>query len=213
MLQSVRLPYVRFETSVAESKDAKGHPIYQNVYHAYVTPAGGKDEVVKVAEEWIAELKKKGDTRGPFDAAANEYRVWHEQFSKAFDAFRNGEEMQIAGTPLRACMAFLKSEIMQAERAHIFSIEDLAACNEEALANMGLGARNLKVKAQEILNTKSGTGQAEEIAALRQKVEDLQDLIEAMRAAGIQAAKPEGNAAVAAATKSAGKSAAKKKAA
>ncbi len=185
MLQTVRLPYVRFETSVAESKDAQGHPIYQNVYHAYVTPAGGKDEVVKVAEEWIAELKRKGDTRGPFDAAANEYRVWHEQFSKAFDAFKNGEEMQITGTPLRACMAFLKSEIMQAERAHIFSIEDLAACNEEALANMGLGARNLKVKAQEILNSKNSTGQAEEIAALRQKIDDLHDVIAAMKAAGL----------------------------
>ena len=186
MLQTVRLPYVHFETNVAESKDEAGHPIYKNIYHAYITPAGGKDEVVKVAEEWIADLKRKGDTRGPFDAAANEYGVWYQHFSKAFEAYKSGEEMQGLGTPLRACLAFLKSEVMQAERAHIYSIEDLAACNEEALGRMGMGARNLKDKAQEILKNKGDSHQAEEIIALRQQVADLKDMVDAMRKAGIE---------------------------
>lgn len=186
MLQQVRMPYVRFETSVKESKDGNGHIVRQNVYHAHITPAGGKDEVVKVASEWISELQTKGNTRGPFDQAANEYRVWYDHFAKNFEAYKKGEEMQTSGTPIRASLAFMKSEIMQAESAKIYSIEDLANCNEEAIQQMGVGARALKAKAAEILKTKDASHAAEEITALRQQVEELKTMIDAMKEAGLQ---------------------------
>lgn len=186
MLQQVRMPYVRFETAVKETKDEKGHAIYKNAYFAHITPAGGKDEVVKDAEEWIRELQRKGDTRGPFDQAANEYGKWFEHFGKGFAAYKAGEEMQTTGTPIRACMAFMKSEIAQAESAKIFSIEDLAGCNEEAIQRMGVGARSLKDKAVAILKNKDSSHSGEEISALRKQVEDLKTMIESMKDAGIE---------------------------
>ena len=186
MLQQVRMPYVRFDVTVRESKDGDGHIVRQNVYYAHITPAGGKDEVVKIASEWIDELRRKGDTRGPFDQAANEYGRWYEHFSKGFESYKKGEEMQTDGTPIRASLAFMKSEIMQAESAKLYSIEDLAACNEEAIQQMGVGGRALKAKAAEILKTKDASHAAEEIIALRQQVEELKTLVNDMKDAGMQ---------------------------
>ena len=103
MLQQARMPFVRFDTVVAETRDTEGHALYKNKYYVFITPAGGKDELMKDAEEWITELRRKGETRGAFDAAAGEYTRWYEHFSKGFDAYKKGEEMQTTGTPIRAC--------------------------------------------------------------------------------------------------------------
>ena len=196
MLQTVRLPFVRFETEVAESKDAEGHAVYKNKYTVYITPAGGKDEVVKNAEEWLVELRRKGETRGPFDQAANEYGVWYDRFSKVFEQYKAGEEMTFEGIPLRACMAFLKAEIVQCERAHIYSLEDLANVNEEGLGHIGLNARTLKHKAQEILKNKGDSKQAEEVVALRLQVEELKTQVQQLLDSGLELHKKRGRVAM-----------------
>lgn len=185
MIQQPRLPYVQFRVEALEVKDEDGHITYKNQYWADVVPAGGKDVVVKDAVEWIAELRRKGETRGPFDANAGEYRVWHEHFHKAFEQFRAGEEMTVVGTPLRAILAFTKAEIAQAEGIRIYSLEDLAAANEEALRHMGIGARAMKDKAVQLLASKGENHLAEENAALRVRLEQMEARIEEMLAAGL----------------------------
>jgi hypothetical protein len=156
MLQQARLPYVRFETQVRERKDAQGHSVFDNIYYAHITPAGGKDEVVKVAEEWLEDLRNKASVRGPFDSAASEYDQWYTRFKQGFEQFKAGEELTCNGTPLRASMAFTKAEVAQAEAVKIFSIEDLAACNEEAIGRMGMNGRGLKMKAHKLLESAGG---------------------------------------------------------
>lgn len=185
MLQQVRLPFVRFENQVKETKDPEGHTLYADVTYAYITPAGGKDEVVKLADDWIRELRDKSMVRGPFDSAANEYTKWYEGFSEMLKRFRAGQEMLTTGTPLRASMAFTKAEIAQCEAVKIFSIEDLSVANEEALSRMGMGGRNLKTKAQKLLESKDGDKLAQENEALRVKLADLESKVEKMLAAGI----------------------------
>lgn len=188
MIQQPKLPYVQFRVDVEESKDPEGHIVYRNKYWADVVPAGGKDVVVKDAEEWLAQLRVKGDTRGLFDSAANEYRAWYEHFSKAFEKFKAGEELTVAGTPLRALLAFTKAEIAQCEGARIYSLEDLASCNEEGLRHIGIGGRALKDKASQLLASKGENKIAEELAAAHVKIEELQTRIEQFIAAG---AKPQ----------------------
>ena len=180
-LQPIRLPHARFESVVIETKDANGHPVYTDRYMAYVTPIGGKDEAVKIAEEWIADLGKKASDHF---GAPTEYATWYDHFSKQFEAFKQGHELSCTGTPLRVCMAFSGSEIKRCELIHVFSLEDLASLNEEGLGRLGMGGRNLKIKAQEILANNKTTKPAEEIAALRQKVTDLEQLVQDMIAAG-----------------------------
>lgn len=184
MIQQPKLPYVRFTSEVKEVRDAEGHIQRSMEYMAHITPAGGKDEVVKKAEEWIAELRRKGETRGPFDAAANEYSHWHEVFSKMFAQFKAGEEMTTTGTPLRACLAFLKTEVAACEAARVMSLEDLASANEEALMRIGMGARALKDKAAQLLMSAGDSRLAEENAALRAQVEALTQRVEQFIAAG-----------------------------
>lgn len=186
MLQQPRFPYVRFECKAQEVKDDKGHISFKNQYWATIIPAGGKDEVVKDAVEWIAGLRTKGETRGPFDANAGEYIQWYERFSKMFEQFKAGEEMTMTGTPLRAILAFTKAEIAQAESVRIFSLEDLSVANEEALRHMGIGARAMKDKATQLLASKGENHLAEENAALRVKLEQMEARMEAFIAAGMK---------------------------
>ncbi len=184
MLQQVRMPHIRFETEVKETRDEDGHIVRTNVYFAHVTPAGGKDVLVKDAEQWLRELKDKSMVRGAFDQAAAEYEQWYTKVKAAFDQYKAGEEMTTDGTPLRASLAFTKAEIAQAESVKIFSIEDLAGANEEAISRMGMGGRGLKIKAQKLLETKGDV--AQENAALRQKIADLESKVERMLAEGFK---------------------------
>jgi len=184
MIQQPKLPYVRFVSDVKETRDAEGHIERAMIYMAHITPAGGKDEVVKNAEEWLADLRRKGDARGPFDAAANEYTHWHEVFAKMFAQFKAGEELTTAGTPLRACMALLKTEVAACEAARILSLEDLAGANEEALQRIGMGARALKDKAAKLLQSQGDSKVVEENAALRAQVAALEARIDQFIAAG-----------------------------
>ncbi|MBN9410835.1 MAG: hypothetical protein J0H69_16940 [Burkholderiales bacterium] len=178
------MPHIRFETEVKETRDEDGHIMRKNVYFAHVTPAGGKDVVVKDAEQWLLELKEKAMVRGAFDQAAAEYEQWHAKVKAAFEQYKAGEEMTTEGTPLRASLAFTKAEIAQAESVKIFSIEDLAEANEEAISRMGMGGRGLKIKAQKLLETKGDV--AQENAALRQKISDLEAKMERMLADGFK---------------------------
>lgn len=186
MQTKVFMPYVRFSTEVEETRNADGQIDRKNKYYAYITAPGSKDEVMKDAQEWINDLRRRGDTRGPFDASAEHYTNWHRHFAKGFEDYKKGEEMTTEGTPLRGCLAFMKSEIAQAESVKIFSLEELAACNEQAIQNMGVGARALKSKAAEILATKDSSKGAEKIIALQLEVESLKEKIDAMIANGMK---------------------------
>ena len=182
MIQAARMPYVRFETEVETIKDAGGHNQYKNKIMAYITSAGSKDEVVKVADEWIAQLREKGQTRGPFDSAANEYEQWYERFSKLLQNYKDGKGLDHDGTPIRASLAFSPAEVAQCEEVKIFTLESLAVCSEEALSRMGMGGRVLKQKASKILETQEGGKLAEENAALKLKLEELTAKVERLTA-------------------------------
>ena len=182
MIQAAKLPYVRFETEVSVTKDEDGHNQYKNVIMAHITPAGSKDEIVKLADEWIVQLMDKSQTRGPFDSAANEYEDWHKRFSKMLDSYKNGIDMATEGTPIRASLAFSPAEVAQCESVKIFTLEALAVCNEQAMNNMGMGGRTLKQKAEKILENFAGSKVAEENTALKSKLEAMQEQLDKLMA-------------------------------
>jgi antitoxin (DNA-binding transcriptional repressor) of toxin-antitoxin stability system len=188
MIQQPKLPWVRFSCEAMQFKDADGHIQFKNKYMAYITPSGGKDELVKDADEWIASLLEKGTTRGPFDSAANEYQTWHKHFSEQLARFKAGEELAVSGTPIRAILAFTKAEIAQVENARIYSLEDLSTCNEEGLRNIGIGARALKDKATQLLASQGANHLAEENNALRVRLEQMEAQMQQLIAANNEAA-------------------------
>ena len=184
MIQSARMPYVRFDTEVVTSKDEQGHTVYGNKIMAYITSAGSKDELVKDADEWVNALREKSMTRGPFDSAANEYDAWYDRFSKMLQSYKDGNGMEHDGTPLRASLAFSPAEVAQCEAVKIFTLEALSICNEESISRMGMGGRALKQKAEKILLNAEGAKVAEENAALRIKIDELTAKVEQLIAVG-----------------------------
>ncbi len=179
----VPMPTVIFELEAVAQKDVDGKIIYKNVYFVRVIPHGSKkDELYIEAESWLESLKNKAKSRGSFGLDgeyANTYFEWHDVFSKAFERFKMSEEgsVVINGTPLRQILAFTKAEVKQIEAANIFSVEDLAAANESAISNLGMGGRILKQKAIELTKNKDFEASAQEIANLKKELEATKEII------------------------------------
>jgi hypothetical protein len=178
LLGKARPPFVRFFDEVRESRDAEGRPVYRDVVMAEIIPAGGKDALVKVADDWVAELKNKGQSRAQFDPDAQMYGEWHKLVKEALKDYREGREAPLNGTSLKAFPAFTPSEIRAAENAHIFTIEDMSAANEVALQTIGMGGRAMKDKAAALMENKSTSDLASQISALKVENEELRRLLE-----------------------------------
>ena len=177
MLQQVRMPYVKFFTEVRETVDENGHILRVPEYRAEVTPAGGKDTQIKVMSDWLPQLRNMSVSRGPVDTNAAEYEIWYEKISQAFEKYKKGEEVDYDGTPLRGSLAFTKVEIANCEAANVFTIEDLALASEESIQRIGMGGRNLKDRANKIVASQSSNDLAAENAALKLKVNEMDERI------------------------------------
>jgi hypothetical protein len=183
---NVPMPTVFFEVEAIDQKDVDGKIIYKNIYFVRVIAHGSKDELYLEAEAWIESLKNKAENRGFFGLQgeyADTYLRWHELFSKAFEKFKTSEEgsMVINGTPLRQILAFTKAEVKQIEAVNIFSVEDLAACNESAISKLGIGGRLLKQRAAELIKNKDFEASAQEIANLKKELENTKKIIASLQ--------------------------------
>lgn len=181
MLQQAQKPIAVFSTEAHAVKDKDGVTSYVNRHMVTIQQAGSKDSVEKVAEDWLKDLAAKSVTRGDFDPQANEYRDWYEYFSKRFEAYKQGLEMPLDGTPIKMCLSFTPAERAQCESVRLYTLESLAAANEEVIARLGMGGRTLKTKAAKMLETQAGGKLAEQNAALQQKVDELTAQVQELR--------------------------------
>lgn len=172
-----QMPYVRFEYRAVEDRAAtikEGRLCTKDVAFAFITPAGGKDETEKIAEEWLADMQRNAQMPG------REYLArWHSGFKSAYEAFKAGQEIPAHGTPIRLCLAFKPSEAQAILGANIRTLEDLAVANEEAIGRMGIGGREFKMRAEQMIKTSRDVGAAsEEISALKARMELLEKQLE-----------------------------------
>jgi hypothetical protein len=169
-------PHIRFETRSEEDRAASieaGHKVYKDVNWVIVTPPGNKDVVEDRADEWMKKIRDRAQN-GFYDPE------WVESFSKMYGMFKDGKEMPEDGTPLRMCTTmFSPAEIDNCLSMHIRTLEQLANANEEALGRMGMGARALKLRAQESIQIGDGKGSAMKVEALTIQNAELQTTIRA----------------------------------
>jgi len=170
MSDNPRPAYVTFEVRAVEDRTASvetGHFASKDVVFAVITPAGTKDRIEKVAEEWL-----KGVEEG-----VNQERIpqtWLVAYQQAYKAFCESQTDPEFGTAVSSWPAVSPSQVKCLLDANIRSVEDLAEANEEALARIGMGARALKQKAQAWLDAAKDTGKtAAELASLRTENERL----------------------------------------
>jgi hypothetical protein len=184
-IQEARPPYVEFKQVAVEDRNASieaGHRVTKNVNMAYVMQIGSKDQTEKIAEDWIAQLKRK--------AMENEYpEAWANHFETKFKDWMAGRETPENGYPIREWAVLSPAEVENLLSIKIRTVEDLAAATEELLQK-SLGLRTLKQKAQAWLE--SANSSAEKLTALSIENVQLKETVERLneRLLALEADKP-----------------------
>lgn len=163
-------PYVRFETRPIEDRSQSieaGHVVFKDVVYALITPAGSRDCVEKVAEEWLLGLQPLVEEgRFPLE--------WLQYYEKAYDAFKRGQEIPLAGTSVKLWPVATPAQVATLLAANLRTVEELAEANEASLRRLGMGARDLQERARVWLRSAAVSGvPTQEMEVLRKSNEDL----------------------------------------
>jgi len=135
-----RPPFVRFELRSVEDRNAsieQGHFVGKDVPFALITPRGSKDVHEERAEEWLDKMAQEvKEERMP--------SAWFEEWKLKFERWMKGEHALVDGTPLREWPPIRPALLRTCHEMGIYSVEDLAGSNEEAVASLGMGGRSLR---------------------------------------------------------------------
>jgi len=156
-----RPPFVTFEVRAEEDRQASieaGHYVTKDVDYAIITPAGSKDRVERVAVDWFANLARQVE-EGRFP------QNWLDAFRSKFDYWKKGQELPVDGTSVRQWNVLSPSQCKTLLDLHVLTIEDLAVANEETIARLGMGGRDLQRRAREWLKASTDVGKVSERSA------------------------------------------------
>lgn len=74
------------------------------------------------------------------------------RWPSAYKAFKEGQEAPVNGTPLEEWPVLTRSQVLTLKSLEFRSVEDIAGMNEYAIQRIGMGARQLKMKAMAYLD-------------------------------------------------------------
>lgn len=168
-----RPPYVDFVTRSVEDRAQPKNDL--GMYHlkdlviAKITRPGQKDTVERDAEDWVKSLHKQAhDGRIP--------QAWVEHFSRALEAYKQGQEVPVNGTPIRGWGCLTPAQQETIVRAGVRTVEDLAALNAEGIAKLGMGGVTWKNAATAWMAQQRDKGAvASEVADLKRDNTALQE--------------------------------------
>jgi hypothetical protein len=167
---SAVMPLVRFERRAVEDKAASraaGHYVAKDVDYALVTPPYSKDVMHHKLPNWFEQLELDAQ-RGRVP------REWVEKVKQGYDYFKRGQEIPLDGAPIRGWGVISPAQQETLIKMGILTVETLAAANDEGLRRIGMGAIELKHKAEAWLKQLKKAGPAtQEIAALKTENEQL----------------------------------------
>ena len=170
-IQQGGMPHIRFETRTEEDRAesiAQERKVYKDVDWIIVTPHGSRDSSENQAAQWIANKQSQAE-QGNYDIE------WVQKFRKMYELFKEGKELPVDGTPLAMLPhLFSPAEIANCKSLHVLSLETLATANEETIARLGMGGREMKNRAQEaVKHANTGSGEALKVSALQAENADL----------------------------------------
>lgn len=183
LIAQVRPPYVEFKR-VALPDPVKsqelGRRVTKDVDFAFIMQPGSKDQVERVAEEWLASIKQKA-----IDATADAYPdEWVKAFHDKYKAWKDGHDAPLNGTSVKEWAYLSPAQAENFISMGLLCIEDVAAMTEDAMNRFGMGARELREKAREWLQgQKSASSLADENKELRKQLADLTARLSELEAA------------------------------
>lgn len=165
-----RPAYVRFERVAVEDKAASvaaGQYRARDVDFALVTAPYSRDVFKQEVIDWFAEMEKHvRDERIP--------PQWLEQYRAQYAAWKRGEELPLNGTPIKGWAVLSPAQQDVLIRMNVFTVEDAAAMNDEGLRRFGMGASEVRNKAEAWLKQAKDKGPLTmEIATVKAKNESL----------------------------------------
>lgn len=151
-----------------------GHYVAKDVDFAHITPPYSKDVFITKVTDWLSNLDR--------DVAAGRLpQEWAANYKRAYQAWQSGQEIPLNGTPIKGWGIISPAMQETLVKQNIRTVEDLAACNDEGLRRLGMGAVELKNRAHAWLNTAKDTGKiAMENARLNEKVSMLEHQVESL---------------------------------
>lgn len=156
-------PKVAFEKRLIEDRDAtleKGEFIGQEVHIALISPAGSRDRIERIADEWLAHIQQ--------ESRKDRFPVpWVKAFRESYEAWKKGVLPPSAGTLLTKWGVPTEKQVQALQACHITTVEELAVANEETIRRLGMGARDLKNKARAALDPQGAAAQDSHAANLQ----------------------------------------------
>lgn len=178
-LAKEKMPYVTFKTEAEEDLKAsreKGRYIGMDVDYACITTPGTKDVLFERIPDW---WEKK------FDEVRNGRcpQAWLDKWQADYDRFKKGQELPTEGTPIRGWSQISPAQMEAIIRANILTVEDMATANDTALQMIGMGAVNVKYKAEAWLKQAKSKGPVtQELAAVKRERDSLQSQVATLEA-------------------------------
>jgi len=149
-----RPPYVKFETVAKNDPEASlkmGRAMSKDVDYALINPPYSKDQVRMRIDRWKDNVEQ--DTRNK--------RIppqWKDAWFKGYELWKTGQEAPLEGTPIKDWSSITPSQIKNLLNIRILTVEDLANVNDEGLRRIGMGANDLKRKAENWLKAANDHG-------------------------------------------------------
>lgn len=183
-----RPPYVRFETRSVQNKKESirlGRFIADDVDYVLITPPNSRDLVHHKVDYWFSLCQQNIQNKRIQPA-------WVDNWRKMYEMWKQGQEIPENGTSVKNWPAITPAQCKNMISAGVRTIEDMAACNDESLKRLGMGATELRNKARAYLKSAVDHGPVvEQNAKLIKDNERLQGqvdlLVEKLRLLSVQA--------------------------
>lgn len=170
--------FVRFDVIAKEDKKAsleKGYTVMKDVEMVYITPPFTKDVIPKEIKAWKEQLEWQ----------VNAGRISEEDrqhYLKAYDHWKKGLEAPLDGVPIKGWPVLSPAQQQTLIGLNIRTVEMLAALNDEGAKYIGMGAIEMKHKAQAWLAQAQDKGQVTiEMASLKAKNEQLEATVKQLQ--------------------------------
>lgn len=174
ILTSKDMPYTTWKTETIEDvprSKADGVMRFKDQDYDIVTPPGGKSNNIYKAESFFTAMK--GELK-----AGRVLPEWIKHWEASYELYRKGQEIPLDGTPIRGWKLLPGSQQEECIRFNILTVEQLANLSDEGMRNIGMGALQLKRKAQAWLaQNEKNEGGAVKLASLQRENDVLQQTV------------------------------------
>lgn len=132
----------------------QGKPVYEDKEFVRIRFVGDRQNV------FVAPAEDFGTAR---DQGGNRLR-YREEFYKHYEVFKSSAKALEVGTPLES-LGLPGSKIAELKASNVFTVEGLAMLDGTLLQKLGMGARELKNRAEDFLNKANNAAFANKLEA------------------------------------------------